>query len=193
MQENNDEQDKWVIAAQAGDRDAFDRLVELYQRRAVAVASRLLGNIEEAMDVSQDAFIRAYNALHQLSDHRRFGPWLMRIVTTQALNYRRKTRKHRHISLTEFTGDTNESDRPGLDEQLASDEPSALENLTANELARQLKQAIDELPENLRTALILYSVEKMPQKEIADIMKCSLQSVKWNVFEARRRLKKRLM
>ncbi|MCH9022098.1 MAG: sigma-70 family RNA polymerase sigma factor [Planctomycetes bacterium] len=191
--QQNDEQAKWVIAAQAGDRQAFDRLVELYQRRALAVASRLLGNIDEAMDVSQEALIRAYKALNQLSDHRKFGPWLMRIVTTQALNYRRKTRKHRHLSLTDFASGNDESDKHGLDEQLASDEPTALENLAATELARQLKQAIDELPENLRTALILYSVEKMPQKEIADIMKCTLQSVKWNVFEARRRLKKRLL
>ena len=191
--QQNDEQAKWVIAAQAGDRQAFDRLVELYQRRALAVASRLLGNIDEAMDVSQEALIRAYKALNQLSDHRKFGPWLMRIVTTQALNYRRKTRKHRHLSLTDFASGNDESDKHGRDEQLASDEPTALENLAATELARQLKQAIDELPENLRTALILYSVEKMPQKEIADIMKCTLQSVKWNVFEARRRLKKRLL
>ena len=145
------------------------------------------------MDVAQEAFIRAYKALNQLSDHRRFGPWLMRIVTTQALNYRRKTRKHRHISLTDFATGHDESDRPGLQDKLASDEPTALENLAATELAHQLKQAIDELPENLRTALILYSVEKMPQKEIAHIMKCSLQSVKWNVFEARKRLKKRLL
>ena len=59
-------------------------------------------------------------------------------------------------------------------------------------LAEALQEAIDELPENLRTALILFAVEKLPQKEIAHIMKCSVQMVKWNVFEGRRRLRQRL-
>src|SRR5262245_560315 len=72
-----------------GDLRAYDRLIESYQRRAVAVSYRLLGNINDAMDVCQDAFLRAYRSLSTLQEPRRFGPWLMRIVSNLSLNFRR--------------------------------------------------------------------------------------------------------
>ncbi|MFH1748499.1 MAG: sigma factor, partial [Planctomycetota bacterium] len=73
----------------AGQRDAFDPLVERYQRRATAVAYRLLGNLHDALEVCQEAFVRAYRHLHSLEDGRRFGSWLLRIVTNLSLNFRR--------------------------------------------------------------------------------------------------------
>ena len=152
----------------------------------------MVSNLDDALEVAQNAFVRAYQALDQLQDPRRFRPWLMRIVTNQALNYRRSRSKHRHLSLNQSSSENDEQDESNLAEQLAGTEPSALDKLTANELEQQLKTAIDELPENLRTALMLFSVEKLPQKEIATIMDTTLQTVKWNVFEARRRLKERL-
>ena len=72
-----------------GRSEAFDALVRRYQRRALAVAYRLLGNVEDAKDVAQDAMLRGYRSLHQLADRERFGPWLMRIVRNLSLNYRR--------------------------------------------------------------------------------------------------------
>lgn len=180
----------WVESAQKGDRDAFNRLIETYQRQAVAVAFRMLSNRDDALEAAQNAFVRAYQALDQLQDPQRFGPWLMRIVTNQSLNYRRSRSKHRHLSLSQTANDDEQENR--LEQTIAGNEPSSLEQLTAGELEIQMKEAIDELPENLRTSLLLFSVEKLPQKEIAKIQDCSLQTVKWNVFEARRRLKNRL-
>ena len=152
----------------------------------------MLSNLDDALEVAQNAFVRAYQALDQLQDPRRFRAWLMRIVTNQALNYRRSRSKHRHLSLTQPSHEDGEDEENNLAQQLAGTEPSALEKLTANELEQQLKTAIDELPENLRTALLLFSVEKLPQKEIAKIMNASVQTVKWNIFEARSPLKERL-
>jgi len=188
----HDDQSKWVLAAKKGDRAAFDRLIELYQRQAVAVAARLLNNMDDALEATQDAFVRAFQALDQLQEPGRFKAWLMRIVTNQALNYRRSRSRHRHVSLSDSYGSDEGEGADSLDRQLPGLELSALEMLSADELKGQIHEAIEALPENLKTALLLFCVEKLPQKEIADIMECSVQSVKWNVFEARNRLRKHL-
>ena len=96
------EEARCVAAACGGDQDAFDRLVERHQRRAVAVAYRLLGNVHDASDVAQDAFLRAYQSLTKLEDPRRFGPWLMRIVTNLALNFRRSRSRASAMSTEEM-------------------------------------------------------------------------------------------
>jgi RNA polymerase sigma-70 factor (ECF subfamily) len=181
-----------VQAARKGGREAFDRLIERYQKQAVSVAYQMVSNMDDALEVAQNAFVRAYRALDQLQDPRRFRPWLMRIVTNQALNYRRSRSKHRHLSINSTSSQDGDKEETDLAQQLAGTESSALDKLTANELEEQLKNAIEALPEKLRTSLMLFSVEKLPQKEIAEIMKTSVQAVKWNVFEARRRLKKDL-
>ncbi|MCP4713173.1 MAG: sigma-70 family RNA polymerase sigma factor [Planctomycetes bacterium] len=185
----SDDDEKLVESVLAGDRKAFDVLVERYQRQSVAVAARMLGNIDDAMEAAQEGFIRAYQALGQLKNPARFGPWLMKIMANQALNARRSRRRNPKVSLSQSFGSDPDSDGPL---PVASDDPSVTEKLAAGELAVALQKAIAELPENLRTPLLLFSVEKLPQKEIAEIMKCSLQTVKWSVFEARRQLRKKL-
>jgi len=181
-----------VQAAMSGDRDAFNRLVERYQRQAVAVASRMLGNIDDGLEVAQEAFIRAFQALEQLKEPARFKSWLMRIVVNRALNFRRDRSKYATVSLSDSYASEQDDEAMSQEQLVEGKEPLAQENLEAAEMAEAMQKAIDELPENLRTALILFSLEKLPQKEIADIMKCSLQTVKWNVFEARKRLRVRL-
>ena len=183
----SDDDEKLVEAVLAGDRKAFDVLVERYQRQSVAVTARMLGNIDDAMEAAQEGYIRAYQALGQLKNPARFGPWLMKIMANQALNARRSRRRNPKVSLSQSFGSDSDGPLP-----IASDDPSVTDNLAAGELAEALQKAIADLPENLRMPLLLFSVEKLPQKEIADIMKCSLQTVKWSVFEARRQLRKKL-
>ncbi len=182
----------WVKAAQGGDRQAFDQLIQTYQRQAVSVAYRLLSNMDDALEVAQNALVKAYQAMDQLENPERFGPWLMRIVTNQSLNFRRSRSKQRHLSLSSQLESDDEQNESGLQHVIESKESSPIEALSAGELDGKIQQAMDELPENLRTALLLFSVEQLPQKEIADIMDCSVQTVKWNIFEARKRLKKLL-
>ena len=188
----SDDDAKLVKATLKGDRKSFDCLVERYQRQAVAVTARLLGNLDDALEVAQEGYIRAYRALDQLNEPARFRPWLMRIMTNQALNFRRSRSRTSAVRLDESFGSDENKDQFASDDRLISSEPSPHEQAAAGEMALNLQQAIDELPDNLRTALLLFTVEKIPQKEIADIMKCSLQTVKWSVFEARRRLRARL-
>ena len=180
-----------VRRAVEGDRDAFADLVRLYQRRAVSVAYRLLGNIEDAGDVSQEAFVRAYRNLSQLDDPSRFGAWLMRVVTNLSLNYRRARAGRSAASLEEEMVGAAEVRNPATGRRAtvgAEDEQGAL----SQELSAAISEAVDQLPEKQRLSLILFSVEGMPQKEVAEILDCSIELVKWNVFQARRKLKEML-
>lgn len=180
-----------VLKAQRGEKQAFAELVRAYQRRVVAVAYRLLGNAEDARDVGQDAFIKAFRSLSQLEDASRFGPWLMRTVSNLALNYRRSRALRAMPSLDAPAGGTDGE---------SFDRGATVEGREAGgesrPMSRELKSAIDaameKLPEKQRLALILFSVEGVPQKDVADILDCSIELVKWNVFQARKKLKELL-
>jgi RNA polymerase sigma-70 factor (ECF subfamily) len=181
-----------VREALAGESGAFDQLVERYQRRATSVAYRLLGNLHDALEVCQEAFVRAYRNLQSLEDRRRFGPWLLRIVTNLSLNFRRdRAAGGRKISLEDCI---RADDRPW--EERISDSPASDERpgatLAAEELAEIVQREIAALPEQQRLALVLFSIEQLPQKEVATIMNCSVEAVKWHVFQARRKLKQSL-
>jgi len=187
-----EEEAKLVSAAVGGDNDAFEELVVRHQRKAVAVAGRLLGNVDDSLEVVQEAFVRAYRSLGELNDRRRFGAWFMRIVVNQALNLRQSRRRRATVGLAGLSGAGGAAGEGPVAMEPAAKTPSPQEQLAAKELAEALKKAIDELPERLRTALLLFSVEGLAQKEVAGIMDCSVETVKWRVFEARRRLRKRL-
>ncbi len=171
---------------------SFDELVERYQRRAVSVAYRLLGNLHDALEVCQEAFIRAYQNLESLEDGRRFGSWLLRIVTNLSLNFRRdRAVGGQHVSLDDcILDDRSTRDRRLADRAHSDQRPGA--ELAAAELHAIVQTAIAGLPQQQRTALVLFSIEQLPQKEVAAIMDCTVESVKWHVFQARKKLKVQL-
>ncbi len=173
----------------AGQRRAFDDLVERYQRRATSVSYRLLGNLHDALEVCQEAFVRAYRNLQTLEDAQRFGPWLLRIVTNLSLNFRRS--RGPRLSFE----DCLISDNGTRDERI-SDAPDSEHRpgtrLAAAELQETIQAGLAELPERQRTALVLFSIEQMPQKDVAQVMDCSVEAVKWHVFQARKKMKAHL-
>jgi RNA polymerase sigma-70 factor (ECF subfamily) len=179
-----------VTRALSGDLVAFDELVKRYQRRAVAVAYRLIGDSHDAWDVAQDAFVRAYRSLGTLQDRERFGPWLMRIVSNLSLNYRR-SRKTAAAAPLDLSLEAAEGFRRATGEGSFTS-PAPDEGADAEDLAEAIRRAMLRLPEKQRMALTLFSVEGMSQKEVAEIMDCSIELVKWNVFQARKQLKKML-
>jgi len=179
-----------VLAVRGGDRQAFGRLVQRYQRRATAVAFRLLNNRDDAMEVVQDAYCRAFNKLRGLNDPRRFGPWLLRIVGNLALNRRRDRAIRRMDSLDRPAGAAGPDD-PAPSRLVPSAAPSPLELASAAELKAAIGRALDELPEKQRAALVLFSMEALSHKEVAEILGISVEAAKWNVFAARKKLKER--
>jgi len=180
-----------VLRAKDGDADAFGKLVRVYQRRAVSLAYRLVGNAEDASDVAQDAFVRAFRNLSQLDDPARFGPWLMRVVSNLALNFRRSRAIRAAASLDDAAavGMDRRRQARGLRVAAASDSDS---EALPTELHNAVTAAMEQLPDSQRLALILFSVEGVPQKEVAEILDCSVELVKWNVFQARKKLKEML-
>jgi len=171
----------------AGDRDAFEKLVGVYERAAVATAYRLLNNSDDAREVVQDAFLRAYRSLGRLKDPQRFGPWLLRIVSNLSLNARR-SRRTGVVALDEQLG----LDGAAGSRQVVTSSTGPDRQVQGQELQAQIDAALDQLPEKQRLALVLFTVEEWPQKDIAKLLGCSLEAVKWNVFRARRKLRELL-
>jgi len=175
----------WVHAVLAGDSGAFGNLVETYQRAAVATSYRLLSNSDDAQEVAQEAFLKAYQSLSRLNDPTRFGPWLLRIVSNLSLNARRSRKSSQSVTLDEELG-TGDDSAP----RTVNVGP---ERRTENrELQAAIDNALEQLPEKQRMALLLFTVEGWAQKDIAEVLECSLETVKWNVFQGRKRLKELL-
>ena len=180
-----------------GRRAAFDDLVRRYQRQAVAVSYRLLGNSHDAMEVTQDAFVKAFGSLATLQKPEAFGGWLMRIVSNLSLNYRRSRKTRQQLPLDDLLGPSDASVQQaaastggGSDWMTQSGDPLHL--LESEELGRKLKTALQQLPEKQRLAIIMFTMEEMPQKQVAEALQCSVEAVKWHVFQGRKKLRELL-
>jgi RNA polymerase sigma-70 factor (ECF subfamily) len=172
---------------------AFDALVERYQRRAVSASYRLVGNVQDAMEVCQDAFLRAYRSLASLKEPARFGPWLMRIVSNLSLNFRRTRRSALRLGGLPLDDALSDDDAaPASHGEPPAGGEWSVDELASGELADQVEKAIAKLPEKQRLALILFAIEGWPQRDVAEVLGCSLEAVKWNVFQARKTLKEKL-
>lgn len=183
-----------VRAAIAGDRQAFDELVRKYQTQAVAVSYRLLGNRADAVEIVQDAFLKAYKSLSTLERPGAFGGWLMRIVSNLSLNRRRGRSLRRGASLEDDEG--NPIDAEGATsiggEALGGGSSDPARAAMGHELGDKLQEALAELPEKQRLAILMFTIEQMPQKDVAEALGCSVEAVKWHVFQGRKRLREAL-
>lgn len=176
----------------AGDRGAFDELIRRHQRQAVAVSYRLLGNTHDALEVTQDAYLKAYRSLNTLQKPEAFGGWLMRIVSNLSLNYRRARKSRSQLPLDDLLGPAAGGDMAagGSEWMARNDDP--VRRLEGNELGQKLQEALRQLPERQRLAIIMFTVEQLPQKQVAEALGCSVEAVKWHVFQGRKKLKETL-
>jgi len=177
-----------------GRREGFDVLIRRYQRQAVAVSYRLLGNSHDALEVTQDAFLKAYGSLNTLQKPEAFGGWLMRIVSNLSLNYRRSRRTRSQLPLDDLLGpgDPQSIGSAGgtSDWMVRSGDP--VRNLESEEMGKRLQEALALLPEKQRLAIVMFTIEEMPQKQVAEALGCSVEAVKWHVFQGRKKLKELL-
>ena len=183
-----------VARALASDRQAFDELVRKYQRQAVAVSYRLLGNSHDALEVTQDAFLKAYGSLSTLQKPEAFGGWLMRIVSNLSLNYRRSRRTRSQLPLDDLLGQTDgqNTDATGGGSEWMAASTDPVHRLEGRELGRKLQEALAQLPEKQRLAIVMFTIDEMPQKQVAQTLQCSVEAVKWHVFQGRKKLKELL-
>lgn len=175
-----------------GQREAFDELIRKYQRQAVAVSYRLLGNTNDALEVSQDAFLKAFRSLSTLQKPEAFGGWLMRIVSNLSLNFRRGRKTRSALPLDDLLGpsssEQSDTQTAGGSEWMArANDPS--QAMESAELGQRLQAALMQLPEKQRQAIVMFTIDEMPQKEVAEALKCSVEAVKWHVFQGRKKLR----
>jgi len=163
-----------VVRAAAGDRSAFGVLVERYAGVARRVARAVLGNPEDADDAAQDAMLSALVKLDQYDPRRPFGPWLLRIVANAATD-RRRRRTVRRVE--------------PLDAALTAGGPRPDTTAERQALGERLRQALAELPERRRVAVVLFDVEGYSHAEIAAVLGIPEGTVRSEVFHARRRLR----
>jgi len=175
----------------AGNRKAFDQLIRRYQRQAVAVSYRLLGNSSDALEVTQDAFLKAFTSLSTLQKPEAFGGWLMRIVSNLSLNYRRSRKVRSQLPLDDLLGPSEgqQSESAGGASEWTARSNDPQHTLESREMGAKLQEALNQLPEKQRLAIVMFTIEEMPQKQVAEALECSVEAVKWYVFQGRKKLK----
>jgi RNA polymerase sigma-70 factor, ECF subfamily len=177
-----------VERAQAGDKHAFDLLVTKYQRKLGRLLSRFIRDAAEVEDVAQEAFIKAYRALPAFRGDSAFYTWLYRIGINTAKNYLVAMGRRAPTS-TEYDSEEAESFEDG--EQLRDiNSPESL--LMSKEIGNTVNQAMDDLPEDLRTAITLREIEGLSYEEIAGIMNCPIGTVRSRIFRAREAIAEKL-
>ena len=178
----------------SGDKDAFDILVRRYQKQALAVSYRLLGNAQDSLEVTQDAFLKAFSSLSSLQKPAAFGGWLMRIVSNLSLNFRRGRKTRSQLPLDDLlaAGGAGQSDAGAMASDWAAQGGDPVRRLESQEMGRRLQDALASLPEKQRLAIVMFTIEELPQKQVAEALNISVEAVKWHVFQGRKKLKELL-
>jgi len=154
---------------------AFEELVERHQRQIYALALKMVRNQNDAADIAQDVFLKAYEVLGTFKKKSSFHTWLYRIAVNFCINHLRRDKAKYHVEL-----ETYHAVQPA----------KALENMDTMELQDELNNAIRNLPEKQRATVLLRVCEGLPYKEIAQILECSIGTVKANYFHAVKNLRR---
>jgi RNA polymerase sigma-70 factor (ECF subfamily) len=170
-----------------GSQDAFQELVERHQGKVYNIAYRMLGNVEDAQDLTQEAFVKVYHALADFRGDSTFSTWLYRIVTNLCYDYLRRNRP------TYSLNEPLQTETGELHRQLPTAEDGPEEITEQKELQRLLQKLINTLPEQQRSVLVLREFRGLTYEEIALTLECSLGTVKSRLFRARNSLKERLV
>ncbi len=170
-----------VARAKAGDQRAFDELVRRYRKRIFALALHLSGSESDADDITQDVFIRAYRALDRFEGRSEFFTWVYRLAVNRALDARRARARRSESSIDDVD--------PRIERAIAVDaggDPRRAAELRQT-YARVLC-ALDALPAEMRTTVVLVALQGLSNAEAAVVQKCSRGTIAWRMHEARRRL-----
>jgi RNA polymerase sigma-70 factor (ECF subfamily) len=179
-----------VEAARRGDRDAFRTLFERYHRRAYALAFGVLRHQDDALDVVQDAFIKAHKHLDKFEGNSSFFTWLYRIVMNLAIDHLRKHRRVSPVELDEQVVQGEASDDTLLPKLLGGNPGRALMD---KQIRARIDAALGELSDNHRAVLVMRELEGLSYEEMAKAMGCSKGTIMSRLFHARKNMQKRLV
>jgi len=177
-----------VQAAKEGDTAAFEEFVRRYDRNVFRIAQHITQNREDAEDVVQDAFLKAYGNLKQFQGQSKFYTWLVRIAVNEALMKLRRRRPERMISLDEDV----KTEEDSVPREVADWSPNPEQLYSQGELHEILSKTIQGLPPSFRTVFVLRDVEGLSTEEAAEALDLSIPAVKSRLLRARLQLRERL-
>lgn len=179
------EQDVTLVRrAQGGDLDAYNELIRRYQERIYGTLYHMTSNHEDANDLTQEAFVKAWQALPSFKGGSSFFTWLYRIAVNKTLNFLKQRGKRYHLSLNDM--DVNAENDPDLVALVSEHTPQREVNL--NELQEKLNAAMQKLSETHRTVVVLHDIQGMSHEEIGKIIGCNTGTVRSRLFYARQQL-----
>jgi RNA polymerase sigma-70 factor (ECF subfamily) len=177
-----------VSGAKAGDYAAFEELVNRYEKKIYRLGMNITGNPEDAEDVLQDTFLKAFEHLPEFREDSRFYTWIVRIAVNEALMKLRKRRSSKEVAFEE----TEDQDGEVQVRDYADWRPNPEQMLAREEMEQILRTAIQALPPGFRTVFYLRDVEGLATEETAQLLNLSTGAVKARLFRARLRLREEL-
>ena len=182
-----------VEQVQAGDVAAFGRLVGKYQDRVLNTCWRITGHLDDAQDLTQDAFLQAMEKIGSFRQQASFYTWLFRIAVNLSISQRRKSARRVRLSLHGGDGQWSEDCPPArLVGCVASESPDPPAQLSAREIEQQVLDGLDSLDEEQRAVIVLRDIEGFDYRQIAEMLEISLGTVKSRLHRARLALREQL-
>ena len=184
----NTEELSLVRAAKQGDVAAFEELVRRYDRNVFRIANHITHNTEDAEDVVQEAFLKAYQNLNRFQEQSKFYTWLVRIAVNEALMKLRRRRSDKTVSMDQDI----ETEEDTIPREIADWAPNPEQQFKQEELKEILQKTIQGLPPGFRTVFVLRDVEGLSTEETAEALDLSVPAVKSRLLRARLQLRERL-
>ena len=179
-------QDELLIRrAQSGDEGAFEQLLLTHQKSVYNLCLRMVKNPDDALDLSQEAFLRAWRALDQYQFDAAFSTWLFRLTSNVCIDFLRKQKRQQHMSLT-----VTDEDEPGEEFAVPDPAPGQEEQIIQNDWRAAVARAMASLPEDWRVVMQLRVVEQLSYEQIAGILDIKVGTVKSRLARARTQLRK---
>ncbi len=179
-----------IIQTQRGSMEAFEQLVQRYDKRVLTIAAGYVSCSDDAKDIYQEVFLRVYKGLPKFRYKSEFSTWLFRITTNVCLSHRMRGRRHSHTSLDQNVND--EDGQPHALKDTLSDNTTTDQQTRDAEISMRVEQALKTLSPRQRMVFSLKHYDGYKLKEIAGILKCNEGTVKKYLFEATARLRKQL-
>ncbi|HIG48184.1 MAG TPA: sigma-70 family RNA polymerase sigma factor [candidate division Zixibacteria bacterium] len=178
-----------IERAKAGDGSAFDEMTKRYSEKAYSIAYQMLASPDDARDLVQDAFLEVFRTLERFNTQYRFSTWLYRILINKCINYRKREARRRMLSFTDFWSGRDHDSRQPIPTYPASTGVTPHEILENKELRHSILEALNSLSERHRTVVVLFDIEGLSHRQIAEILQCPEGTVMSRLHHGRLKLK----